>query len=198
MFHDASDFNQPIGKWNVLSVMDMTSMFQNAYKFNQDISSWNVSSVTTMSNMFHDASDFNKPIGKWNVLSVKNMYQMFNSASSFNQSLYNWKDIIFLHNLSASSTTINVQSMLTGTTSLQYYILTGDVSNDNIYQAVQLYENDPNEYNFIYKPITSWNTSSIVDMSGLFKNTTIHEDIGNWIVSNVTNMESMFQNAIHF
>ena len=34
MFGLASNFNQPIGKWNTNNVKDMTSMFENAKSFN--------------------------------------------------------------------------------------------------------------------------------------------------------------------
>jgi hypothetical protein len=50
-----SNFNQPIGSWDVSNVNNMNQMFRGT-PFNQDISSWNVSGVTNMTNMFFNNS----------------------------------------------------------------------------------------------------------------------------------------------
>ena len=200
MFNNANSFNQDIGSWDTGLVNNMSQMFSGSTNFNQDISSWNVSSVTNMSQMFNNASSFNNILGRWNVSSVTNMEYMFNNSIDFNQSLYNW-GITFSNDTGfpSSKPNVNVTSMLNGTTSLQYYILNGDVSNDNIYKAVTLHKTNLTEYNYIYKPISLWNTSSIVDMSNLFQNySTFNEDISEWIVTNVTNMSYMFNGATNF
>jgi surface protein len=82
-------FNQPIGSWDVSSVIDMSGMFHKA-KFNQPIDSWNVLNVTNMDYMFQLASEFNQPINSWKVGSVTGMKAMFQSASKFNEPLFNW------------------------------------------------------------------------------------------------------------
>ena len=88
----AKYFNQPLDKWNVSNVEDMSFMFEGAKSFNQDISGWNVSNVKNMHTMFHDAESFNQPLDKWGdkLSKVKNMYFMFFGAKSFNQPLDNW------------------------------------------------------------------------------------------------------------
>ncbi|SYV89659.1 bacterial surface protein 26-residue repeat, partial [Metamycoplasma alkalescens] len=40
MFHNATHFNQPIGKWNTSKVTDMSFMFTNATNFNQELKEW--------------------------------------------------------------------------------------------------------------------------------------------------------------
>ncbi len=60
-----SEFNQPIGNWDVSRVKRMKDMFMGS-KFNQPIGNWDVSSVTCMSSMFR-RSKFNQPIDDWNV-----------------------------------------------------------------------------------------------------------------------------------
>jgi surface protein len=48
MFHYASNFNQPLDKWDVSSVQNTSSMFSGT-SFNQPLNTWNVSKVTDMS-----------------------------------------------------------------------------------------------------------------------------------------------------
>ena len=68
-----------------------------------------------------------------------------------------------------------------------------------MYDAVTLHQNNSIEYNLFYKPIDQWNTSSIVDMSGLFQEYAIfNEDLSGWDTSKVTNMSSMFKDASAF
>ena len=51
MFND-SEFNQPIGDWDVSNVRDMRNMFNEAAFFNQDISKWNIHKDCKTANMF--------------------------------------------------------------------------------------------------------------------------------------------------
>jgi surface protein len=76
-----SDFNQPIGSWDVSQVLDMSGMFENATEFNQDLSAWNTSNVTSMSYMFYQASAFNQQIGSWDTSHVLSMDSMFSGAN---------------------------------------------------------------------------------------------------------------------
>ena len=48
MFYGCSNFNQPLGNWDVSNVSDMRWMFNWCDKFNQDISNWDVSNVVNM------------------------------------------------------------------------------------------------------------------------------------------------------
>ena len=86
-FDNLSEFNQPIGNWDVSNVTDMTGMFFWS-PFNQPIGDWDTSSVTSMSGMFNN-SEFNQPIGDWDVSNVTDMTGMF-SGSTFNQPIGNW------------------------------------------------------------------------------------------------------------
>lgn len=62
MFRDATNFNQPIGGWDVSKVEYMKKMFADAEAFNQDISSWDTSGVKDISHMFGcPISEENKP-----------------------------------------------------------------------------------------------------------------------------------------
>jgi surface protein len=90
MFSGATEFNQPIGNWNVSSVTNMNSMFKVSTSFNQPIGNWDVGSVTDMSYMFFVATSFNQSIEPWDVSNVTDMSGMFWSATAFNQNIGNW------------------------------------------------------------------------------------------------------------
>jgi len=91
MFWGAKSFNQPLDNWDVSNVTNMRSMFDGASSFNQRLDKWDVSHVTDMSNMFAYARSFNQPLNNWNVSSVTNMHSMFGDARSFNQPLDGWE-----------------------------------------------------------------------------------------------------------
>jgi surface protein len=42
MFFNAKSFNQPLSRWNVANVTDMSGMFQYASQFNQSLDDWDV------------------------------------------------------------------------------------------------------------------------------------------------------------
>jgi surface protein len=94
MFCDCSEFNSPIGHWNVSNVKNMSHMFYKASSFNQPIGSWNVSNVTNMANMFYNALSFNQDISTWNVFNVTYMKNMLENARSLDdinkRKLLNW------------------------------------------------------------------------------------------------------------
>jgi len=142
----SSEFNQPIGDWDTSSVTDMSGMF--AYSpFNQPIGDWDTSSVTDMNYMFW-SSEFNQPIGDWDTSSVTDMSDMFNN-SEFNQPIGNW-----------------------------------DVS--NVINMDFLFFSSP-----FNQPIGDWDTSSVTDMSYMFYgNYEFYQDLRSWTVENVTDCEN--------
>lgn len=82
-----SNFDQPIGSWDVSNVTDMGSMFSKS-TFNQTIGSWDVKNVTDMNFMFYGSS-FNQPIENRNVNNVLEMSGMYWN-SQFNQPIGDW------------------------------------------------------------------------------------------------------------
>ena len=72
----------------------------------------------------------------------------------------------------------------------------GEINNNTIHDAVELWIKDRDEAIKIYGEIGSWDTSKVTDMSYLFfEKSSFNDDISNWDVSNVTNMNSMFEGA---
>ena len=90
----SSNFNQPIGTWNVGNVQRMGHMFSNNTAFNQNIGAWDVSNVWDMRFMFLGATSFNNggssSIGNWNTASLSRPRGMFNGCVAFNHNLGNW------------------------------------------------------------------------------------------------------------
>jgi surface protein len=158
MFALAAQFNQPIGDWNVGKVTDMSGMFQLACVFNQPISNWNVSNVAIMAAMFCGPSVFNQPLNGWDVSKVTNMSFMFNLTSHFNQPLGDWNvgNVTNMRRMFAQASAFN-------------------------------------------QPIGDWNVSNVTDMSYMFYNASpFNQTIGAWNVSNVTNTAYMFCGASAF
>ena len=72
------------------------------------------------------------------------------------------------------------------------------ITPDNIQSAVDLWVSDPTTAETTYGHISTWDTSSVTNMSNLFKDTSFNDDISGWNTSNVTTMENMFMNAQYF
>jgi hypothetical protein len=58
MFHGATKFNQPLGKWDVHSVKVMGGMFAGAASFNQPLDKWDVARVEDINFVFAGAASF--------------------------------------------------------------------------------------------------------------------------------------------
>lgn len=74
MFDGTWSFNQPLARWDVSHVADMSSMFEGVSSFNQPLSALNVSQVIYVNKLFDGASSFNQAFSPWNVSRVTNMY----------------------------------------------------------------------------------------------------------------------------
>ena len=73
------------------------------------------------------------------------------------------------------------------------------ITQNNIHQAVDEWEDDSVLAEETYGHISDWDVSNVTDMSWLFGfSDAFNQDIGGWNVSNVTNMTSMFYEASNF
>ena len=66
-----------ISYWNIINIIDMSSLFYRKRDFNDDISDWNISNVYNLNYIFEGALKFDKLINKWDTSSVIHMYSIF-------------------------------------------------------------------------------------------------------------------------
>ncbi len=73
------------------------------------------------------------------------------------------------------------------------------ITNDNIHDAVDLWESNQTSAEAEYGHISNWDTSNVTSMTYLFYDfQSFNDDIGGWDVSNVTDMSYLFCFAIDF
>ena len=74
-----------ISNWDVTNIKDMSNLFTIVpTDFDEPIGGWDVSRVTNMEGMFFELTSFNQPLNNWDVSNVTNMALMFTEATSFN------------------------------------------------------------------------------------------------------------------
>jgi surface protein len=218
MFWYAIGFNQPIGNWNVSSVLGMGSMFNGASSFNQPIGNWNVSNVALMVYMFSDASTFNQPIGNWNVGKAMAMEGIFSNAKVFKQDIGDW-DVSRVHNMKAMfKNNIEMQEkygengefftsllvkekeeVLKGYRTILNINVENKFNNKTLKIAVKEWCKNAKKAEVKYDHISIWDVSNVTTMEEMFQDAkSFNQPIGDWDVSNVTDMGAMFQDAQSF
>jgi surface protein len=182
LFADSS-FNQPLEKWDVSKVTDMSGMFGGARVFNQPLEKWDVSKVTNMSEMFAWNSEYDQPLENWNVSKVTDMSRMFLGAEAFNQPLENW-DV---------SKVTNMSEMFAWNSEYDQPLENWDVSKVTDMSGMFT---DNSAFN---QPLEKWDVSNVIDMSWMFaNNTAFNQPLENWDVGNVSDMSWMFANNTAF
>jgi len=183
-FYGASQFNQPIGSWDVSNVTTMVAMLGHYYggdtgSFNQPLNNWNTSKVTDMSYLFAGQSNFNQNIGSWDTSNVTNMLHMFNHPSSMP------RDGVFNNGGDPSIKNWNVSK---------------------VKEMGYMFLGQP----YFNQEIGLWNVSALTSSLGMFSvniaskfsasqfNNSGSNSIQNWNTINLVNANQMFSNAFAF
>jgi surface protein len=182
MFEGKKNFNEPLNKWNVSKVTNMSSMFSGCIEFNQPLNNWNVSNVNEMDDMFKECKKFNQPLNEWNVSKVTDMIGMFQDCIEFNESLNDWD----VRNVT------NMAGMFDGCTKFNKSLNRWDVS--KVTNMAGMFEGCTKFNN----PLNRWDVSKVTIMAGMFKGCTNFNRPLLWFVRNVTSMEEMFMNCTNF
>jgi hypothetical protein len=196
MFERCINFDDNIGAWNTVNVIDMQNVFASASKFNNggsiSIGEWDTKNVTTFRYMFGSDSFtgymvFNQYIGDWNTSSCTDMSYMFFRNPKFNQDI-GTKKVVKTGVPYLAWDTKNVTTMLSMFSSNGIVIPGGEFNNNNS------------------PTIGNWNTTSVTDMRYMF-NTQVNfnQPIGTneinfsgfptylgWDTQNVTSFYAMF------
>lgn len=216
-FERATQFNQPIGDWDMSRITNIQRIFASATSFNQPIGDWDVSNVTNMNGVFDNAAVFNQPIDSWDVSSVTNLDNTFTGAAVFNQPLNSWDTSSVtsmvgtfgkhwcgcpgarsfnqpLNNWDVSNVT-NMDAMFQAAESFNQNIDNWDVSNVTNMRAMfdAGIADSASSFN---QPLNSWNTSKVTNMAAMFGDARqFNQPLGNWDVSKVGDFGSMFDES---
>jgi len=98
-----------------------------------------------------------------------------------------------------SPTSFNVENVPNGPLFAIYQDTYYNITENNIFSAVNKWRYDYFDALALYGPISEWKLVNVLNMNGLFEDySDFNEDIGQWNTSTVTNMESMFKGASTF
>lgn len=158
-FKGATNFNDPIGHWDVSGITNMRDMFNGASAFNQDIGNWDTGEVTDMWGTFHDAAEFNQDIGGWDTSKVTRTPNLFFNAVAFNRDISSWNTAALTDTRSMFG---NASAFNNGGQPLKTTEDGWDTSNVTLMQAMF---DGASAFN---QDVSSWNTSAVTNMSSMF------------------------------
>jgi len=189
IFESCTNFNQPIGNWDISGVTSLNSVFRSATNFNQDISSWVTSQVTNMGFTFSANNSFSSTgIGSWDVSGVTSFGQCFLNNGSFNLNIGSW-------NLVSAT---NLGGMFQGATSFNNG--GSDSIKDWNVSGVTNFSSGLNAGMFtgcieFNQPIGSWNVSAGIDFRSMFQSATnFNQNIGSWNVAKASVLTNFMAN----
>ena len=144
-----------------------------------------VSNITDMSLVFWNLDPHNIDISEWDVSKVETMYAMFNMCRHFNSDLSNWN----------MSNVENINAMFYGCEKfegkgLEKWDMSSCKTTINTFRKCYKLNID----------LSTWNTSNITEISGIFYDCTSFEGKGleKWDMSNVTRSVCAFSGCKNF
>jgi len=187
MFAEVTQFNDPIGHWDVSNVQTAIRIFANT-NFNQNINNWNVANITSFRGLFTN-TPFNQPLDNWNTINAIDMVNMFWRASKFNQNISMWN----------MSNVTEIGQMFSGATSFNQPLNNWDVS--KVFNMKSVFSG-ATSFN---QPLNNWNVSSVTEFGncpvdtevrGMFLGASaFNQDLSDWNITNVVCMNNFFENT---
>ncbi|CAD7958891.1 unnamed protein product [Amoebophrya sp. A25] len=147
-----------------------------------DMTGWDVSSVTSLEGTWCGNYCFNQDISKWNVRNVKSLRNTFMGTGRFHRDLTYWD----------TSSVLDMTRTFAFTKKYSYPLNDWDVSR---VQSMREMFREAEALSFGY--VDRWDTSSVLDMSGMFDRAFAAPevsvlDVSRWDVSKVRTMRRMF------
>jgi hypothetical protein len=139
-----------ISKWDVSHISNMRNLFQDKTDFNEDISDWDVRNVKDMSHMFAGAVKFNQPLYKWKISAGTKRKKMFAGATTYNEC----RGLMPLQTLDGCLFRNDVPVELR--VIIRFYLVKA-ICPDTMEDAVDLWNSDREQSNFMYGHIHHWN-----------------------------------------
>ena len=147
----------------------------------------NLSGTTNLTHMFRSCSSLTtvNNINNWDVSKVLYMNYMF-FITNFNQDLSNWNvsGVTDMSGLFSNASSFNNG----GSANINNWDVGNVLYMDNMFA---------NTYQF-NQPLSGWNVSKVISMTGMFIGCIFNQPINNWNVSGVTSMSNMFRNGWSF
>ena len=211
-FWHALSFNGDISEWDTSRVTNMYQMFWYATSFNGDLSNWDTSHVTNTKEMFWSASFFNQVLC-WDTSKVANLHDMF-TGSDGALSVASFPSCLVVNNTmtdyniqyAAYKWVTNNKGALAAYGDIQFWDTSRVTNIANVFGVYNPFAgNDPNNWkknwwNRLFSAdLSQWNTSQVVDMSGLFMGaSSFNANLSRWKTNHVTNMQGAFWHALSF
>tara|TARA_B100000085_G_scaffold285631_1_gene322611 strand:+ start:12225 stop:14870 length:2646 start_codon:yes stop_codon:yes gene_type:complete len=205
---EGSKVNPKINSWNVQGVTNAKNMFKNS-QFNQVIGGWFKAgnALQNMEGMF-EGSLYNKPINFW-TNNVTNMSFLLKNNKVWNQAILvlNTANVTTLEGMFHGS--VCNPGGLAGWNTSNVTTIKNMFNSSSFNKPLRWFQTAQNLLDmsgllagksaFNHRTITSWDTSTVTNMSSLLEgNTTFTQDISFWDTSAVTDMSSMFNGCTAF
>lgn len=184
MFYDqhlSNDDGIDFSNWNTSHINDFTQMFGKLEIYNSttiDLSNWDFSNVTDSTKM----------------LMFDNDVKSEDSTITFVAN--NWKLGVYNQNILNFLTTAYSNHAIDTTLYVENWDISQIHSLNNLFEGLRIYNSDPFSINSVNN---GWNTSSIFDVTELFKDTDFGEEnssstlnMNNWDLGNCTHFDDMF------
>lgn len=189
-------FSLDLTNWKVHNVQHAQALFAETHHFHGNFSGWQWNSLGGFQNGIYNHShqavgwmyktrNFHGDVSNWNVYNVISMAQLFQESQNARPNMIGWN----------VQTLIDTRYMFAG--SIDFYDYDNGMSTwkpNHVGYVSSMYEAS---YNCSTPGVALWDTSYVVDMSGVMANSKyVNADISQWTTPNVQSLKNAFMGAI--